>query len=79
MENTNTLLPENLNIEQYQSNLEQCLKSETRFTGTEYYNICTGENNFVPFGAWDFTLAFILTALGIAFIGFLCKVVFDRY
>ena len=75
MNNTNTILPENLNIEQYQSNLKSCLKEETNFTTRTIHNICTGETTVVPHGTMGIVGFVILCLVGLAMVGTLLWVV----
>ena len=68
-------LPQSLSLD-YQS-LEQCLKSTTHFGNTLYTNICNGTQYTVPFGFWEYVLAFCLTAIGISLVVLMLRIVFD--
>ena len=59
----------NLNVDA--KTLEQCLKSTSNFGETIYRNICTGAQTAVAWGSVDWTIALVLTGLGVAFLLFL--------
>lgn len=67
MENS-TLIPPNINIEQYQKTVDACLKSTSKFGETVYQNVCTGQSFIIPNGFWDYAFEIILLFLGIVFV-----------
>lgn len=57
----------NLNIDA--KTLEMCVKEINNFGGTFYQNICDGTKTYVAWGNADWTLAIIVTILGVALTG----------
>ena len=51
-------------------NYIQCIKTETKFGETIYYNICNNETKSVPWGSADWCLVIFLITFGIVIISF---------
>ena len=66
-----------IDINQYEQNLEQCLKGSYHYGYVEYHNVCTGESYVVPNGFWDLSLGLVLLTLGILVIIVVLKAIFD--
>ena len=56
---------------------EECIKGTYRFSETLYHNICTGVQYVVPYGFWDYFLAFLLVAFIFMILGLLIKLLVD--
>lgn len=64
------LVQGNTNLVIDSKTLEQCLKSAVSYGQVTYYNVCTGQQSVVPWGSVEWVFALVLTALGIAVVGF---------
>ena len=75
-------IPANINLEQYNSSLAECIKRVENFHGTTYQNICDGSITFVQNGFMDYILkSFIIFALGLIVIlcvAFVIAVIRDK-
>lgn len=67
---------QNINLNVDAQTLAQCLKTVSDFGGTQYLNLCTGANNYVPWGSVDWFFAIILSTIGALFCLFLVGMIF---
>ena len=54
-------IPANINLEQYNSSLAECIKKVVNFHGVTYQNICDGTSQVVPWGSMMWVMIFFIT------------------